>query len=157
LIGISWPKKKASAKEQPDVAPVADLDAIIADPIPFRFKGKIHYIKPIELGEFMKFANAQVELSKSSEVDSLLTAEMLAKRYHKVVSSVCDSISLDDIMEMSQAQIAALYQLVVDAITGQVETGDVKKKRMRIPIYEYARQSSSKNAAPHSDGRQDKR
>jgi len=154
LIGKFWPKKAKEIK--PDVKPVADLDAIIAEPIPFRFKGKIHLIKPIELEEYLKFANAQSDLMQTSEEDGSLPAKILAEKYHRVISAVCDTISLDDVLSMSQAQVAALYQLVIDAITGQVDKGDGKKKRLKIPIYEYAQASSLKSAAQHSVGRPNK-
>lgn len=153
-----WPGQKASKQE--DVGPVTDLDAIVAEAVPFRFNGKIHEIKPIDLEGFLKFTNAQINLRKKADDGELLDAAILAKNYHLVISAVCDTVTLNDVKSMSQAQVAALYQLVLDAITGQVESveddGTVKKKRMKNPIYDIARQTSLKSAPPTSDGHPDK-
>lgn len=157
MMGKIWPR---TAKKQEDIGPVTDLDAIIAESVPFRFNGKIHKIKPIDLEGFLKFTNAQINLRKKADDGELLDANTLAKNYHLVITAVCDTVTLDDIKSMSQVQIAALYQLVLDAITGQVESveddGTVKKKRMKNPIYDIARQTSSKSVPPISDGHQDK-
>jgi hypothetical protein len=128
-----WPSR---TKAQ-GVEPVTDLDVMVAEPIPFRYKGVIHYLKPMQLDEFLKFTNAQFHLMEAiKKEDVKLTANDLANRYHAVIASVCDTITLDDILNMEQAQVAALYQLVIDLVTGQTTTGDGKKKRMRLPIYE---------------------
>ena len=133
--------------------PVADLDAIVADPVPFRFKGKIHILKPIELDNFLRFANAQAEIMRTTgDKESKISTEELAKRYHRVFSAVCDTITVKDVMSMEQVQIAALYQLVIDMVTGQVDMGDGKKKRQKIPLYDIVRASSSPNAPENSDG-----
>lgn len=132
-----WPTRQAHRNR--DIEPVTDLDALIAEPVPFRYNGKIHNIKPIALDEFLKFTNAQANLMDAIKKDDVkLTADDLAGRYHSVISSLCDTISLDDVRNMSQPQVAALYQLVIDQVTGQVNTGDGKKKRMKIPLYQSA-------------------
>ena len=129
-----WP---ARSKAKNESAPVADLDAIVADPVFFRYKGKIHELKPMSLEHFLKFSNAQAELMAGVKEDVKLTAQDLADRYLKVINSVCDTITRDDILEMEQVQVAALYQLVIDLVTGQVATEEtVKKKRRKIDIYE---------------------
>lgn len=143
-----WP-----TRSQASDGPVADLDAIVAEPVSFRFKGKIHTLKPFSLAEFLKFTNAQNDLLASFKDDVSLTPQALADRYHKVISSVCSSISVDDIMSMEQVQVAALYQLVIDMVTGQVDQGDGKKKRKKIEIYDSVGPSSSLSALGNSDGR----
>lgn len=133
-----WPTRTAHQDD-----PIADLDAIVCDPVPFRFNGKIHVLKPIELGDFLRFTNAQSVLMRAASNDEApITPKELAQKFHSVFSSVCETITIDDVMRMSQVQVAALYQLVIDMVTGQVETGDGKKKRQKIPIYDIARASS---------------
>lgn len=134
--------------------PIMDLDAIVAEPVHFRFKGKTHTLKPIELQAFLKFTNAQSSLTKNISPDSaVMTPLELAKKYHAVINSICDTISVDDIMSMEQVQVAALYQLVIDMVTGQVDLGDdSKKKRQKIPLYDIVRGLSSQNAPANSDG-----
>lgn len=148
-----WPARSKALKDK-DVEPVTDLDAIVAEKIPFRFQGKIHYIKPIALDEFLKFTNAQAQMSVIlNDKSSSITAQELANQYYKIISAVCDSITLEDILNMEQAQVAALYQLVLDAVTGQVDVGsDGKKKRKKLQIYESVARSSSPNAVENSAG-----
>lgn len=148
-----WPSRTNARA----VEPVTDLDAIVAEPVPFRFGGKIHFIKPVLLDEFLKFSNAQATFSNKMNDDVLLTPTGLAEQYHKVISSVCDTISLKDVLKMEQAQVAALYQLVLDAVTGQVDTGDGKKKRKKVQIYDSAQRSSLPSAPESSDGQLRKR
>lgn len=146
-----WPTRSKSMD-----GPVQDLDAIIAEPVSFRFKGKIHTMKPFSLAEFLKFTNAQSALmSLLKDEGAIITTKDLADRYHKVISSVCPSITVDDILSMEQVQVAALYQLIIDMVTGQVDRGDgeVKKKRQKLQIYDSVQPSSLQSAQGNSVGR----
>jgi len=147
-----WPtRSKAENKE--DVEPITDLDAIIAEPVSFRYKGKVHILKPMHLDEFLKFTNAQARLLNSVDKDDVaLNPRELAKRYHQVLSAVCDTITVDDILEMEQVQVAALYQLVIDVVTGQVKDGTEKKSRQKIPLYESVQALSSPSVPENSGG-----
>lgn len=147
-----WPTRTKHLNE-----PVVDLDAIISEPVHFRFNGKIHALKPMQLDEFLKFSNAQARLMDTlKDAQAKLGPKDLAEQYHQVVASVCDTISVDDILNMEQAQIAALYQLVIDLVTGQVDQGDGKKKRQKLQIYESVQASSSQSAPENSAGRSEK-
>ena len=147
----SW-FRPSRAKAIKEVEPVTDLDVIISEPVPFRFKGVIHYLKPFSLEEFLKFTNAQSRLAHTLGTSELITPDQLADQYHGVIASVCDTITLDDIKSMEQAQIAALYQLVIDLTTGQVDMGDGKKKRKKLDLYGSAQALSSPNVASDSAG-----
>lgn len=148
-----WPTRSKHLAE-----PVTDLDAIIAESVTFRYKGKIHELKPMRLDEFLKFTNAQAELMNNiKDENERLTPRQLAGRYHKVISSVCDTLSIDDILGMEQVQVAALYQLVIDLVTGQVRDIDGEKKsRKKIPLYESVQPSLSQSAPESSVGVQAK-
>lgn len=137
-----------------DLEPVADLDAIVAEPVTFRYQGKIHSVKPIRLDEFLKFTNAQSKLMEELKgEENRMTPRQLAERYHSVVNAVCDTLTIDDILTMEQAQVAALYQLVIDMVTGQVKLdGSQKKSRQKIPIYESVQPLSSPSVPENSDG-----
>lgn len=146
-----WP---ARTKAKP-TEPVADLDAIICETISFRYQGKIHTLKPVTLEDFLKFTNAHTVLMQSLTNDEKITPRELAERYQKVIGSVCGSITVDDILGMEQVQVAALFQLVIDQMTGQVKTGDgndSKKKRQKIPLYESVQASSSPSVPESSAG-----
>ncbi len=150
-ISHLWPARS----QKIDDGPVADLDAIIAEPVPFRFKGKIHTLKVIDLEHFLRYTNAQSNLMKAaSDQGNPMTAKELAQKYFEVINPLCETISIIDIMSMEQVQIAALYQLITDLVTGQVDLGEGKKKRQKIPIYDIARASSSQNVPVNSGGTQ---
>ncbi len=142
-----WP-----ARTKHTEGPVADLDAIVADPVDFRFKGKRHRLKPFTLAEYLKFVSAKVVLETAISGTNPVTPRELADSYHRVIASVCDSITVEDIMQMEQVQVAALYQLVIDMVTGQVDTGDGKKKRMRMDLYASVQPSSSPSVPESLDG-----
>lgn len=144
-----WPTRTKYSAE-----PLTDLDAIIAESVSFRFSGKIHTLRPISLEEFLKFTNAQAKLLfKLKNLEHKVTVDELVMLYHNVISSVCDSITEDDIRRMEQVQVAALYQLVIDLVTGQVRPGEEQKKsRKKIPIYESVQPSSSPSVQENSDG-----
>jgi len=136
-----WPARTSKKQN----GPVADLDAIVAEPVYFRYGGNVHTLKPMSLETFLRFTNAQSSLMDSLREDKTLTGKELAERYHDVISSVCDTITVNDILSMEQVQVAALYQLVIDLVTGQVDMGggESKKKRQKINIYESVQASSS--------------
>jgi hypothetical protein len=123
--------------------PIVDLDAIVAEPHYFRFKGKIYKVNPVELEAFLKFTNAQATLMRSlNDKDALLSWKELAQRYADVISPLCPDISVEMIMDMQQAQVAALYQLIIDVVTGDIDDGEGKKKRLKLPLHESVQASS---------------
>ncbi len=150
MLSKLWPARTQAQ----DIGPISDLDAIVADPIPFKFKGKVHWLKPIALEDFLRFSNAQAEILRAAHSETKMSVDELAFKYHRIFSSVCDTITVDDVKCMAQVQIAALYQLIQDMFMGQVDLGDGKKKRQKIPIYDIARASSWQNAPANSDGQQ---
>lgn len=133
--------------------PVADLDAIVAEPTPFRFQGEIHFIKPISVAEFLKFTNANVEFHALMKTKERVTEGDLLEGYARVIESVCDTIKVEHVRKMQQAQVAALYQLIIDVVTGQAETPESgKKKRLKIPLYDSAPPPSLPSAPADSVG-----
>lgn len=115
--------RTGKAKEQVNV--VSDLDAMIADPVPFRFGGRVHNIKPISVMEFYKYTNALAALMGLKDKQDATSEDML-DAYYNLFNSVCDSITHKDLASMSTAQIAALFKLTVDAISGAAQaTSDV--------------------------------
>jgi len=146
--------KRLLPTRQASQGPIADLDAIVAEAVPFKFQGRVHFIKPITLREFLKFTQANSEFHQRLSSDGAITSDQLADEYEKVIGSVCDTIKKKHILQMEQAQVAALYQLVIDAVTGQVKTpeDEGKKKRLRIPIYDFVQAPSSPNAPESSAG-----
>lgn len=123
--------------EMPEAQVVSDLDAMVAHPVAFRLHGKVHYIKPISVKEFYAFTNALAGIS-ALESEQKLTSAQVIDLYERLIASVCDSISRREIEMMTQAQCAALLQLIVECVTGkaQTEPGEAsgeKKNSLGIP------------------------
>lgn len=114
---------------------VSDLDALVAEPIAFRFKGRVHEIKPISTIELLKFTNAFATLQALSAKSGTVSVEELVSAYAEVISSVCPSITRADVEEMTQAQVGALFQLVMDSVTGKAHaspgSNDGEKKNFQ--------------------------
>lgn len=128
-----WPTHSKAMAE-----PVIDLDSITGEPVPFRFNGKIHKLKPISTATFFAYVNAEAAMMvRLKDKEKQLSVDEFCQMYYDVIASVCDTISLKDVRNMEQAKLAALYQLVIDLVTGHANTGDGKKKRKRIDLYEY--------------------
>ena len=119
---------------QPTAVIVSDLDALIAEPIAFRLQGEVHEIKPVSTVELLKFTNAFARLQALNESSGTLSVADLVDAYTQVISSVCPTITRAHVEGMTQSQIAALFQLVIESVMGKahvapsVETADDKKK-----------------------------
>ena len=99
---------------------VADLDALIEQRVSFKLHGKVHEIKPISSKDFLIFTN---NLSKLMELKdkNKIEAEELIEKYHGLISSLCDTIKIEDIESMTQPQVGALFQLLLDSVTGKAQ------------------------------------
>lgn len=144
LIALLLKKKKALGREEDspggpsfnssDVRLVADFDKIVADPIPFKVHGKTHFLKPIDMKEFILSADAMASTMErlenlNKDPKAKLAMSELLKIYYKIISSVCDTITMSDIKKMSQPQARAVFQLVYDHIAGRLVYGpDTEKK-----------------------------
>lgn len=137
MMSKLWP---ARTKHQ---GPIVDLDKIVSEPCYFRFNGKIWKVNPVKLEAFLKFSNAQQVLLKMvNDKETVMPWRDVAQVYVDVISPLCPQITIDHIMEMQQVQVAALYQLIISVVSGDVDDGDDKKKRLKIPIHESVRPSS---------------
>lgn len=143
-----WKKQKPKARDLS--GPVVDLDAISRDPVHFQFQGAVHEIRPITVEEFLNFTNANARFIERLKSSESMTGEELIAAYAQVIGTVCSSIGEKEIAAMEQAQVAALYQLVIDTVTGHVKTGEAQKKRAQLGLYEPPK--SSPTAADSSAG-----
>jgi hypothetical protein len=124
---FDFKSRKASAPSGAE--PIADLDALIQSPIPFKCLGRIHYLKPVSTKVFFEVTNALARMSTMKEQAGELGHKELLDLYFGLFSAVCDTISRQDLERMSQAQCAALLQLVIDTITGKVHADIEQKKK----------------------------
>jgi hypothetical protein len=89
-------KVKASRPENKDCEIVVDLDAIVEDTVSFKLHGKVHDIKPVLVKDFFKLANAMNVLLTLRQKEQLTTEEVM-EGFHSLISSVCDTITREDI------------------------------------------------------------
>lgn len=114
---------------------VSDLDALVAEPIAFRFQGKLHEIKPISTLELLRFTNAFAQLQQLNQKSDTISVDELIDAYTSVISSVCPTITREHVKDMTQAQVSALFQLVMDSVVGKahaqpgIGSEDAKKKQ----------------------------
>lgn len=118
-----WPTRStAKIKHEPEL--IANLDALVDQPLFFKLHGKIHQINPINTIDFMKFANALAGVNALFS-DKSITANDVVDRCFDLSSSVCKTIERGDIENMSQAQLGAFLQMLMDMVMGRT---DEKKK-----------------------------
>lgn len=121
--------------QESNAAVVSDLDALVSEPVAFRFQGRIHEIKPISTLELLKFTNAFSGLQELSGKSDQITVSELVEAYTEVISSVCPTITKVHVENMTQSQVSALFQLVMDSVVGRAHVGpvvpseDAKKKQ----------------------------
>lgn len=110
---------------------IADLDALIAEPVAFRFQGKTHLIKPISTAEFLKFLEASSRIgaviaNKTAKTDDVITA------YHGLIMSVCDSFTRKDVEKLTEAQSWALFRVIIETVKGKPSDQEAKKKLLEM-------------------------
>jgi hypothetical protein len=116
---------------KPQAKVVADLDVIDVKPVAFRFNGETHLLKPVTTKEFLKASESFAKMDAMSKSDNQVPIEEVIDVYADLISSLCDTVNRDDILNMSQAQVAALLQLIIDHVTGRVVKDE--KKNPIIP------------------------
>lgn len=110
------------------VAIVSDLDKMISEPIAFRLHGKVHSIKPLSVKEFYKYSNALARLNGLRDKDQVGKDDLIDS-YFVLFSSVIDSFTIKDLENMTQVQVSALFQLILDAVRGRAYTDEEEEKK----------------------------
>lgn len=108
---------------------IADLDALVAEPVSFRFGGQTHLIKPIDAETAAKFELARWHMMQEFKKPDLTHDEIMGLTTAPL-SMVCPSITVEDVKKMNRIQIAALFKLIVEQIVGpdfQASEGEKKK------------------------------
>lgn len=132
-----WPTRSKHKAEM-----VADLDALLDESISFRLHGRDHEIRPISAAEFFKFTNAYAGLSALGNKSEIPT-EQLINAYYEVFSSVCTTISKEDVRQMSIAQVGALFQLIIESVTGRAQVDQKKTLERMMATAQVVSQSSA--------------
>jgi hypothetical protein len=125
---MSWfkPARSGALSQGQDV--IADLDAIVLEPVQFKLHGKLHEIAPVTTESFLRYTNALGKLMELKDKNQI-TPDELVEGYFGLISSVCGTVTKQDIDDMTQGQVAALFQLVMDSVTGKAQA-EVHKQEL---------------------------
>ena len=130
MLGF-FKRKLMPARSAKSYDTIADLDAMIVEPVSFKLHGKIHVIKPLTTEQFFILSANLNEIYKLKE-QSNFTAEQLIDKYYELMSTACKTITRKDIEDMEQYQVSALFELVVETITGKI----FAEKKKIVPLTE---------------------
>lgn len=103
-----------------EVEVIADLDAMLAQPVAFTLLGKRHIIEPITTQQALVFSNEYVSFQDLMNKDSKLTPDEIIDGYLRLVSSVVPSIAKSDIENAAESQLQALFVLIIETFTGKI-------------------------------------
>lgn len=128
-MGILDFKTARAKKYAPIDAPViADLDAILADPVYFKWDGKNHAIKPMSTKQYLRVLDKYSDLFSMNKAESKPTEEELQNGFGDLFSMCIDTIGRKEVARMTPVQVGAIMQLIIEAITGKAQADTVKKK-----------------------------
>lgn len=111
---------------------LTDLDAILTQSVSFRLHGRVFEIVPVSTERFLLYSQKLSKFFSLKDKEGL-SADELIDGYHEVISSLVPDVTRKDIADMTQSQIGALFQLVIDTVTGHSQTDEYKKKVLTIP------------------------
>ncbi len=110
---------------------LTDLDRMISEPVGFRWKGKIHQIKPMTNEVFLLVLR---DLARVHEIQKLALKPdegTMLKVYAALFMDVCDTIDYDDIASMSYAQVTSLFAEIMDVVKGKSKDDPAQKKTLQ--------------------------
>lgn len=122
--------KLMPARQEPAKV-VADLDALIDEPIAIRFQGRVFTVKPVSTRAFMKMADAMGRMQILT-TQSTIKNDDVYKGYHDYISVLCPEITIDMLKSMTLTQVHALLNVLIKHSTGQPLNLDesIEKKRL---------------------------
>ena len=114
---------------------VADLDALTAEPIHFKFQGNKHTIYPFTQVQFLRVMNRYSDIVNRVQ-EKKLDREERNQLYADLFGQCCATIGRREVDMMTDPQIGALMQLIIDSVTGRIqgEAGKDQKKKVNTPL-----------------------
>lgn len=141
-IRKGWPVKKPKflTKKEDDFEIIADIDAVITKALGFKAFGQNHRLKPLTTETFLLYTEAMQNLL---HLPDDVKSEEVIQAYFKVVSSICDTVTMEQIKKAEKSQLAALFQVVVDHSMGKTKEIEKKKDMMtQVRLLEKLNQKS---------------
>jgi hypothetical protein len=113
---------------------VADLDKLIAEPVAFKFQGKVYTLEPVSTRIFMQLADSLGKaqaLVKAQVAGESVTSDEIYLTYVDVVKPLCPEFGIEVLKKMTLPQVHALINLVMKQVTGQPMNLDESEKKKR--------------------------
>lgn len=128
--------------EHKPVKVIADLDLLVSQPIGFKYLGRDHVIQPMTTANYIEVVKALHDMEMivgKRQDDPDFDQDSIYAAYHRFVSALCKTISIEDIKKAKLPQLHALMALMISHIKGEtasdmVETpaeSDIEKKKMK--------------------------
>lgn len=123
---FKWKREKEHSESS---RVVVDLDRILVEAVSFQFDGRVYEIKPLTTAEFLKVSQ-RLAVMDSLRVKKQITDQELIDAYAAFFNSMCHAITKKTVAKMTPQQAAALFQLMVDCVTGKAYSDpDTEKKK----------------------------
>jgi hypothetical protein len=126
---------------------IADLDALVNEPVYFKVLGKVHKIEPISSETFLRFTNGYHKIMGLNDRKDL-TPDDVIDAYYQIFNSVCKTITRKDVENMKQVQIGGVFQVIVDAVTGKIFSPEKKKDMVPLVRIEETAKNESNQSTP---------
>lgn len=112
-----------------EVEMIADLDAILVEPVSIKLHGQTHILNPLSVEQVLVFSN------KYTVFNDVLTkekpdADKIINGYFDLIHSVIPTITKEDIEKADQKQLGSLFGLIVRTFTGEIFTEKKTLKQM---------------------------
>jgi hypothetical protein len=121
-----------------DTRVIVDLDRVVNDPVGFRWKGKVHLIKPMDTKTFLKVTNELAGLEALRKKPEKVSQKEILLAYWKVFHAAVGTISWADIQDMTLPQIGILTSQIMECVSGKAYADSAQKKTLESQPTEQA-------------------
>lgn len=97
---------------------VVDLDRLAAEPVGFKWRGKVHLIKPMTTQQYLSTCNEWAYLESVAKKKDA-NEEDIVEAYVRLFSTVCSTLGRQDVYDMSLPQRGALMQQIFEIVSGK--------------------------------------
>lgn len=133
IVGVAWRLSRQyrirRAVANGDVILAADIDAIRTKPYAFQLFDEIHTIQPFTVEKLVEVTSAVAHLG--SMHDRKNSKEDLLAAYGKLFRETCPTLNRSVLEKMNVAQIAQVYNLILEYIAGKAHI-EAEKKNLAV-------------------------
>ncbi|HCW05860.1 MAG TPA: hypothetical protein DGG95_00650 [Cytophagales bacterium] len=98
---------------------IADLDAMLVEPVSFQLHGKKHIIKPLETQQAFVLSNKFVQFQNNMTAKGLNPEEIM-DGFYELIHAAVPTITRHDIEQAQSSQLTALFGFIVRSFTGEL-------------------------------------